>query len=189
MRRLAKLSPAELSPDQRRLYAAITGGPRASGRRPFPLTDSDGGLEGPFNAMLLQPAVGSALQALGAAIRYQGTLAPRTREFAVLIVAAHWDSDFEQYAHEAVGRAAGLTEDELARIRAGAELELTDAAERAAVRACRALVRDGDLDDDEYQAAVGVLGAAGLFELTTLVGYYITLAIQLRAFRVGAPPP
>jgi hypothetical protein len=31
-----------------------------------------------------------------------------------------------------------------------------------------------------------VLGADGLFELTTLVGYYSTLALQLRVFRVGA---
>jgi 4-carboxymuconolactone decarboxylase len=31
------------------------------------------------------------------------------------------------------------------------------------------------------------MGAAGLFELLTLVGYYATLALQLRVFRVPAP--
>jgi len=30
-------------------------------------------------------------------------------------------------------------------------------------------------------------GHGGAFELTTLVGYYATLALQLRVFRVGAP--
>jgi len=35
---------------------------------------------------------------------------------------------------------------------------------------------------------LGVLvGDQGLFELLTLVGYYGTLALQLRVFRVGAP--
>jgi 4-carboxymuconolactone decarboxylase len=31
------------------------------------------------------------------------------------------------------------------------------------------------------------VGTAGLFELLTLVGYYATLALQLRVFRVPAP--
>ncbi|HJY60698.1 MAG TPA: hypothetical protein VJ418_30330, partial [Streptosporangiaceae bacterium] len=35
--------------------------------------------------------------------------------------------------------------------------------------------------------AVGQIGAAGMFELLTLVGYYATLALQLRVFRVPAP--
>jgi 4-carboxymuconolactone decarboxylase len=30
-----------------------------------------------------------------------------------------------------------------------------------------------------------VLGPEGVFELTALVGYYATLALQLRVFRVG----
>ena len=44
---------------------------------------------------------------------------------------------------------------------------------------------DGDLDDDQLAEASGTLGAAVVFELTTLVGYYSTLALQLRVFRVG----
>jgi len=35
--------------------------------------------------MLLQPAVGQALQALGAALRYQGSLPDRARELATLV--------------------------------------------------------------------------------------------------------
>jgi 4-carboxymuconolactone decarboxylase len=50
-----------------------------------------------------------------------------------------------------------------------------------------ALARSGDLDDDQYADAVAQLGTAALFELTILVGYYATLALQLRVFRVGAP--
>jgi len=36
-------------------------------------------------------------------------------------------------------------------------------------------------------SAVGHLGPSGLFELLTLVGYYATLALQLRVFRAPAP--
>ena len=45
---------------------------------------------------------------------------------------------------------------------------------------------DGDLDDERWAEASASLGAAVVFELTTLVGYYATLALQLRVFRVGA---
>ena len=45
---------------------------------------------------------------------------------------------------------------------------------------------DGDLDDARWAEASTALGDAVVFELTTLVGYYSTLALQLRVFRVGA---
>jgi 4-carboxymuconolactone decarboxylase len=54
-------------------------------------------------------------------------------------------------------------------------------------RTAAALAARGDLDDAEYREAAGQLGADGLFELLTLVGYYATLALQLRVFRVPAP--
>ena len=54
-------------------------------------------------------------------------------------------------------------------------------------RIAAALAARGDLDDAEYREAAADLGPAGLFELLTLVGYYATLALQLRVFRVPAP--
>ena len=59
--------------------------------------------------------------------------------------------------------------------------------ESVVARTAAALVARGDLDDAEYREAVDHLGPAGLFELLTLVGYYATLALQLRVFRVPAP--
>ena len=184
--RIPKLPPAGLDDEQRALYDAIAGGRRAQGPQLFRLADADGCLEGPFNAFLLQPRLGSALQALGAAVRYETALGDRCREIAILVVAAHWRSDFERYAHEAVGRAAGLTDADLAAIRDGRGDVLTGR-EAVVARIAAALAARGDLDDAEYREAAAELGAAGLFELLTLVGYYATLALQLRVFRVPAP--
>jgi 4-carboxymuconolactone decarboxylase len=187
MERLPRLHPPFDNENRQRLYATITSGPRGGSQQPFALVDDVGALAGPFNAMLLQPDLGTALQALGTAIRYQGALPARIRELAILVVAGHWSSAFEQQAHEAAGRRAGLSEAELAAVRAGAEPDLADPGERAAVAMTQTLVRAGDLDDEEYARAVAQLGEAGVFELTTLVGYYATLALQLRVFRVGGP--
>jgi 4-carboxymuconolactone decarboxylase len=181
--RLAGLLPGELDEEQAEVYRAITGGARAAGPQAFPLTDPEGRLRGPFNAMLLSPPLGLATQALGAAVRYGSALSDRVREMAILAVAAHWNSDFEREAHEAVGRTTGgLAETEMAALRAGRMPELTEPAERAALRAATALLRHGTLDDDEYADAVAAAGERGVFELTTLVGYYSLLALQLRVF-------
>jgi 4-carboxymuconolactone decarboxylase len=184
--RIPKLVPSSLDDEQRSLYDAIAGGRRAQGPQLFRLADADGRLEGPFNAFLLQPRLGSALQALGSSVRYDTGLDDRCREIAILVVAAHWQSAFEWYAHEAVARSAGLGDAELAAVRDGRHAELAGR-EALVARTVAALVTRGDLDDAEYREAADQVGAAGLFELLTLVGYYATLALQLRVFRVPAP--
>lgn len=183
MSRLRHRVPAELSATERALYEAIAHGPRSLGPQHFALTRDDGSLTGPFNALLLSPPLGNALQALGAAVRYETTMTARTRELAILVVAAHWNSAFERMAHEAVGRAAGLAEEELAAVASGAIPLLADDHERAAIRLVHSATR-GDLTDDQWAEARAVLTEEQIFELITLVGYYAALALQLRIFRV-----
>lgn len=181
--RITPRPPTDLDAEQRALYTAITGGPRAAGPQHFALTAPDGSLRGPFDAFLLSPAVGTALQELGAAIRYRTALDDRCREIAILLVAARWDSAFEREAHEAVARALGFTEAELVALR-GQDLSRLDGLELTVGAATLALL-DGDLEDEAWTAASDVLGPDGVFELSSLVGYYGTLALQLRVFRVG----
>ena len=181
--RLRPLPPEGLAPDQRALYDAIAHGPRAQGPQHFPLLDEAGALRGPFNAMLLSPALGSALQDVGAAIRFGGSLPPRARELAILVVSHHWDADFERESHEAVGRAIGLSDDELVAVRAG-DAEVFTGDERLVMRVAGQLVA-GDLDDALWAEASAALGASTIYDLTVLVGYYAMLALQLRVFRVG----
>jgi 4-carboxymuconolactone decarboxylase len=185
--RLPVLSSDEMNPEQVSLYREILSGPRGQGPRAVQSSSGAGGLAGPFNAMLYAPAVGHALQELGATIRFRTKLAPRIREMAILVVAQAWDSGYERSSHELIGRDAGLTETELDALRAGENPKFADAQESAAYSAVRALTGPRDLDDEEYAATIAALGEEGLVELSTLVGYYATLALQLRIFRVPAP--
>jgi 4-carboxymuconolactone decarboxylase len=136
--------------------------------------------------MLYAPEVGRALQELGAAIRFRTSLPSRIRETAILAVAQAWDSAYERSSHEPIGRDAGLTDPEIEALRAGTDPGFADEPERAAWSVVRSLVGQADLDDREYELAVRTLGEQALVELSTLVGYYATLALQLRIFRVGA---
>jgi 4-carboxymuconolactone decarboxylase len=183
--RQPRLRPADLSDAQRALYDAIVGGPRSGGA--FALTDADGVLEGPFGGFLLSPALGDALQQLGAAIRYRSDLTPRVRELAILAVAAHHQSLFERYAHEAVGRAVGLSGEEMAAIWAGADLVLADPGEAAALAFAKAVLA-GDVDNETWTACVPPLGVGVAYEILVLVGYYSTLALQMRVLRTDRGP-
>ncbi|MFG2089919.1 MULTISPECIES: carboxymuconolactone decarboxylase family protein [unclassified Spirillospora] len=186
--RLPLLLPGSLSDEQRTVYEALTGGPRATGRTPpFGMADDSGRLHGPFNAMLYSPSVGLPLQDLGVALRFRTAFTKREREIATLVVAAHVRSDYEWYAHERIGRRAGLGDDEMDALREGRAPMLADVRERVVYEATRQLAAENDLGDAVFTEAVATLGRTAVVELVTLVGYYKALALQLRVFRVGVP--
>lgn len=181
--RLEPLLPERMTADQLRVYRAITEGPRSE-RAPDPARVApDGSLRGPFNALLHSPAVGDAVQALGAAVRFATSLSDRVREMAILRVAAHSGCPYERAAHEPLARRAGVTDVELARLAGGLPLPFADAAEDAALALVEALL-DGDVTDEEYERLAAVLSAREMVDLSTLVGYYRLLAGQLQLFRV-----
>ncbi|WP_425307496.1 carboxymuconolactone decarboxylase family protein [Ammonicoccus fulvus] len=180
--RLTGITPAEMSSEQRAVYDAIVTSPRGASSR----LDADGSLPGPFNAMLLSPAVGMALQNLGSALRYESTLPDLVRELVILLVAGRADSAYEQYAHEPLAREAGADEETLAELRSGnLPTEVSDEV-AAALGVADALLGWG-LDDEAYAAAVASVGEAWLFEINAVVGYYQLLARQLGLFGVLAP--
>ena len=185
--RLHWFEPGELGAEARALYDRITGGPRGQGPRTFALTDDDGRLNGPFNAMLLSPDVGSALQELGAAIRFRSGLTDRAREIAILELAAFRRSSFEWYAHERVGKAAGLSEAEITALHDGTPAPTLDANEQLVRQLAGTLARERDLDDATFAAAVQTLGERTLMELIALAGYYDLLALSLRVWRTPLP--
>jgi len=180
-RRLRPLRPGELDADQRAVYDALADPPGRVGLAP------DGSLQGPFDAMLRAPRSGAALQSVGAALRYGSVLSERVRELATLQVAAHHRSDFEWYAHAPIAAAAGLSAALLEAIRTGGCVEPDDPAELVATVVVAQLLTTGDVDDDTWAGAVDALGEAGAVELTTLVGYYSLLAMQMRVLRVPVP--
>jgi 4-carboxymuconolactone decarboxylase len=185
-KRLPLLDPGELRKDQLQVYEAVVGGPRAD-QSSFGVTDRQGRLLGPYNAMLHSPSVGMSLQDLGAAVRFRTAFSPREREIAILMVAVHWRSDYIWYAHQRAGRDVGLSESEMETLRVGDDPAFAEARERTIYRAMVSLIQTADLDDGIYAESVSELGHAMLVELITLVGYYTTLALQLRIFRVGVP--
>lgn len=184
--RLASLRPQDLDEEQRAVYESIAGGDRAKGVQHFPLAADDGSLNGPFGIMLHAPGVGSVLQELGATIRYRTDLTTRSREIAILLVAQSTGSEFEWWAHERVGRAAGLTPAELMELSMG-RFTGDDPQEQAVADLAVVLLTSGNVSDQEYAAARAALDERQVVEVTTLVGYYRTLAQLMSVFDVRVP--
>ena len=183
--RLPLLEPDGLEPEQQDLYAAITHGPRAGG--PISVVDGEGRLLGPFNALLHSPGIGAAVERLGAALRFSGAVDARTRELVICAVAAHWRSDYEWYAHSRLGRAVGMSAQDLASVRDARIPEGAAPPEVAALRLAWALLHDRAVPHQVFDEAAGHHGAGGVVELCVLVGYYQLLGGLLAAADIPAP--
>ncbi len=185
--RLRWLGMDDLDAAQRELYERILGGPRSNTPRSTPMTDEAGRMHGPFNAMLFDPQLGEAAQQLGAAVRYRTQLDDRTREIAILEVARHHRSEFEFYAHRAIGEVAGLSHEEILALRDGRDIESLVPRERLVREVASSLVAQHDLGDELYRRASETLGDVVLVDLVVLVGFYEYTALSLRVFRVPLP--
>jgi 4-carboxymuconolactone decarboxylase len=189
--RLHHLRPEELDSEQRALYDLLT----ADGRMPqgateptgVTMVDSEGRMEGPFNAWLSHPSIGWGVQETSRRLRFEGVLSPRIREITILIVAASQRSDYEWAAHAAIARTLGITEGEIQALAAQSAVAFDDPAEDAAAALVLSLVTSGDADDPTFERAQKALGDEGVIEVSTTVGVYQLLAQQMRLFRVPAP--
>jgi 4-carboxymuconolactone decarboxylase len=175
----------ELNVEQAVLYDSITGGPRSASRA-FPMTDNEGRLFGPFNAMLLEPVVGAVVSELGVALRYRSVMPDRMREVAICEVAASCRSEFEWFAHAAIARSLDISEADLEAIANRSATAGLSSDEELARKVARSLCDRRDLDDAEFEAA-STLGLEILADLVFLVGFYATIATTLATFRVPLP--
>jgi 4-carboxymuconolactone decarboxylase len=80
---------------------------------PFRLATGEGRLIGPFNPALGSPEISLAFHSWQAVEEECSSLNARVRQVVVLAVNAVWQAEYELYAHAAVARATGFTEEEM----------------------------------------------------------------------------
>jgi len=185
--RVPQLELADMTAQQREFYDMYATGVRARPGTSFPLVDSEGHLMGPPAVWVLSQPLGLALEQFGYAIRYELTLSRRAQEMAILMVAQHRDSEFERFAHAQAGLKAGLTEEDLAALAAGQAPNLRTGEEQVVYQATRRILDSGTLTAVEYEDYRATLPVPQLFELVTLIGYYLMLATQLSVFDIQPP--
>ncbi|MBB4661530.1 carboxymuconolactone decarboxylase family protein [Conexibacter arvalis] len=119
-----------------------------------------------------------------------GTLARAETELAILRVAANTGCDYEWDHHERIGRRAGLTAEEIARVRAEETIgESWRGRKGLVLRAADALHADGAIGEELWDELAAAFDERELIELCLLVGHYEMLAMTLNSLRVPLDPP
>jgi 4-carboxymuconolactone decarboxylase len=186
--RLPLADPADLNPAQREIFDRMAEVivPWANDAR-FQSTAEDGRLIGPFNPALLNPAIAAPFLDLQFAEQIHTSLSPRVREVIILAVGAVWQADYELYAHLALARKAGLSQDAARAVATGGLHRDLSFDETLALRLTHQLSTNHRIDESLYEAAENTFGAQGLIDIAFLIGIYHSVCATLAMFAIPAP--
>jgi AhpD family alkylhydroperoxidase len=131
-----------------------------------------------------------------AAALMPGGLLPRAEsELVILRVAHNCACDYEWHHHERLASTAGLTSEEVQRVRLGPSSEGWTARQRLVLTAADEMHADRTVSDGTWSSLASQLSEPELIELCLLVGQYEMLAMTLNALAVepdalpSGPPP
>ena len=118
-----------------------------------------------------------------------GTLPRADTELVILRVAHRTGCAYEWDHHERIGRAAGLTAEEIERVRSGPDAEGWTRRQTLLLRAADEIHDDGEIGDGLWPELAGEFDEERLIELCLLIGHYEMLAATLKSLRVQRDPP
>jgi 4-carboxymuconolactone decarboxylase len=171
--RFPRLTPEEMTPEQREVAALISAGPR-------------GEVRGPFIALLHNPSLARHLQALGEHLRWRGKLPAQLTELAVLVTARRWTCQHEWLIHEQLARKAGLDGALIDTIASGREPR-PSGDEGLVYAFCREAHAGGRVSDATFDKVRERFGLDGALELLALCGYYSLMAMVLNSAALPLP--
>ena len=116
-----------------------------------------------------------------------GRLPARDRELLILRTAWNCRAEYEWAQHVVIGRAVGLTDEEIGRVPEGPGGDWSGA-DSILLRAADELHRESDLEDGTWAALAGMYDTQQLIEIPMLVGHYHMVAMTLKALRVQLDP-
>jgi len=145
-----------------------------------------GGRLTPLDGMLLHsPPFADGWNSLLGAIRGKSTLPADIRELAVLRVAELNGAAYEWAAHEPVAREAGMTGDQIAALRTGADTGALDDRQLATLAYTDAMTKDIEVGDELFRLLEKHFDDQEVVELTVTVAAYNMVSRFLVALKVG----
>lgn len=113
-----------------------------------------------------------------------GKLPRAETELLILRVAHNTGCEYEWGHHERLGRRAGLSEEEIARVRRGPEAEGWSPRQALLLAAADELHAEGRIGDALWGRLAAELDDVRLIELCLLVGHYEMLAMTINSLRI-----
>jgi AhpD family alkylhydroperoxidase len=118
-----------------------------------------------------------------------GRLPRRETELVILRVATVRDCAYELEHHVRLGRRAGVTSEDVDRMREGSAAEGWRSHERLLLRATEELLATRDLTDASWAELRAAYDERTVIEILLLVGHYDMLATTLTTLRLEPDPP
>lgn len=144
----------------------------------------DGPLLNIFRTLAHHPELMGRWLVFGNHVLGKNTLSPRDREIAILRVGALCRSGYEWAQHVRIGRDCGLSDEEIERIREGADAPGWSDAERAVLRATDELIGDAFVSDATWAALSDHYDTKQLMDLVFTVGQYNLVSMALNTLGV-----
>jgi 4-carboxymuconolactone decarboxylase len=184
-RRFKVLTLDEMTPAQREVADKIRSGPRAavSGSA----ANSGNSVGSPFNVWLRSPESADPIQQVGSYIRFKSSLGPRLNEFAILITAREWTSQYEWFAHHRLALQAGLNPQVAQAVAEGKRPIGMQPDEEVVYDFSRELHQTRRVSDATYARALQQFGERGVMDLIAVNGYYTLVSMTLNVDRTPIP--
>jgi 4-carboxymuconolactone decarboxylase len=154
---------ASLTTEQSHCVAALTNGPRK-------------GVVGPYIPLLQCPRLLNLIEPLGSELRFHGRLDPRVREIVICAVARHTSNQFEWNVHASLAFDAGVSRASISSVLEGRIHVASPQDERIALEFTESLTCSSYVSDSLFGQAKAIFGDEGIIELTTLIGYFVTIS-------------
>ena len=174
--RLSPLGRDQLNNEQQAVLDAIEKGPRGAGNPGI-------GMIGPFGCWVRAPGVGNAVQQLGEAIRFNGSLPENIKEIAICTVGIYYRAKFEFSAHRRLAIKAGVSEAALDQMVSGDDPDFSGN-ELVSFTIASQMVNQHRVMDETYALGVSAFGEQGMIELVATIGYYCLISLTLNTFQV-----
>ena len=117
-----------------------------------------------------------------------GKLPPRERELMILRTGWRCQAEYEWGQHVVIGKAAGITDEEIERIKAGPDDPAWDPFDATLLRATDELHDDSCISDATWAALAERYDDRQLIEVAMVVGHYHLVSFALNSFGVQREP-
>jgi 4-carboxymuconolactone decarboxylase len=171
------MQPEQLTPEQKKWADSIALPPRNANFQRFP-----------YRAYIHSPELAPRLQALSDYGRWNTQHPARLSEFAILITARQWTSQWIWRGHYTLALKAGLNPLVALDLAAGRRPASMQDDEAVLYDLAMQIYRDKTVTDAMYKTALAKFGERGILDLIGIMGYYDTVAMILIAAKAVPPP-
>jgi alkylhydroperoxidase family enzyme len=172
--RIAPIRTGSLTPEQRELVSAQI--------RP------DGSLFNLYGTMANHPKLYAPRLRFGSYLQRDGLLDPETRELAIMRTAYNTNTAYEWGHHVEAAKAAGLTDDQIARIARGPSAGGWSERQRAVLQAADELRREAFISETTWNTLARHYDMKERIEIVYTIGGYTMTGIAINSFGIQLEP-